>query len=129
MPNLVSLTCLSLQILLKFGQVYSWFPDFWSIPYKRKLAELKNQWWYWHEASTSNQTRQGKQKNNVKKSWWLCHIRKLWRHDYFFDLWLIWSNPKAGFQTHSSLLVTFYLREIENRTKKSLTQLSHYCYG
>ena len=26
------------------------------------------------------------------------------------------------------LIVTFYLKKIENRTKKSLTQLSHYCF-
>ena len=27
------------------------------------------------------------------------------------------------------LIVTFYLTKTENRTKKSLTQLSHYCFG
>ena len=27
-----------------------------------------------------------------------------------------------------SLIVTFYLTKSENRTKKSLTQLSHYCF-
>ena len=27
-----------------------------------------------------------------------------------------------------SLTVTFYLAKTENRTKKSLTQLSHYCF-
>ena len=29
----------------------------------------------------------------------------------------------------SNLLVTFYLTETEDITKKSLTQLSHYCFG
>ena len=28
-----------------------------------------------------------------------------------------------------SLIVTFYLTKTETRTKKSLTQLSHYCFG
>ena len=28
-----------------------------------------------------------------------------------------------------SLIVTFYLTKTENRTKKSQTQLSHYCFG
>ena len=27
-----------------------------------------------------------------------------------------------------SVIVTFYLTKTENRTKKSLTQLSHYCF-
>ena len=49
----------------------------------------------------------------------------------FFDLWPMWSNPEAGFQTHSlqkftfSLIITFYLTKIENGTKTYLKQLSH----
>ena len=31
-------------------------------------------------------------------------------------------------KTYFSLLITFYLTKTENRTKKSLTQLSHYCF-
>ena len=47
----------------------------------------------------------------------------------------IWSNSEAGFQTHSiyvkltfSLIVTFCLIKTDNRTKKSQTQLSYYCF-
>ena len=36
-PNLVSITCPSLQIWAKLRWGYFRFPDFWSIPYKRKL--------------------------------------------------------------------------------------------
>ena len=36
----------------------------------------------------------------------------------FFSLWLIWSNPEAGFQRHGK--VTFYLTKTETRTKKYL---------
>ena len=31
------------------------------------------------------------------------HVKNLWRHCNFSDLWAIWSNPKAGFQTHKKL--------------------------
>ena len=36
-PNLVSVTCPSLQWLGKTRRGYFRFPDFWSIPYRRKL--------------------------------------------------------------------------------------------
>ena len=52
------------------------------------------------------------------------------------DLWPIWSNSEAGFRTHSvklkiSIIVTFYLKTLktENRTKKTLTQFSHYYFN
>ena len=32
------------------------------------------------------------------------------------------------YKTYISLIVTFYLTETKNRTKISLTQLSHYCF-
>ena len=31
------------------------------------------------------------------------HVKNLWRHCNFSDLWAIWSNPKAGFQTYKKL--------------------------
>ena len=37
--------------------------------------------------------------------------------DVTVNLWLIWSYPEA-----------FYFTKTENRTKKSLSQLSHYCF-
>ena len=40
-------------------------------------------------------------------------------------MWPIWRNREAGLQTYR---VTFYLTKTENRTKKSLAQLSHYFY-
>ena len=52
----------------------------------------------------------------------------------FSDLWLTCCHPDAGLQMRGlkklkfSLAVTFYLTETENRTKKSLTQLLHYCF-
>ena len=61
------------------------------------------------------------------------HARKLWRHCHFFNLWPIWSNPGSSSRRRVcklmfSLKVTFYLTKTENRTKKSLTHLSHYCF-
>ena len=47
---------------------------------------------------------------------------------FFLNLCSIWRNPEAGFRTQTlifSLIITFYLTITENRTKKSLTQLSH----
>ena len=49
----------------------------------------------------------------------------------FLDFWPIWSSPEAEFGTESakvmfSEIVTFCLTKTESRTKKSLTQLSHY---
>ena len=29
-----------------------------------------------------------------------CRVNKLWRHHNFPDLWLLWSNPEAGFVTN-----------------------------
>ena len=57
----------------------------------------------------------------------------MWRHSHFTNLWLTWSNPKAGFWLQSVkltfwIIVTFYLTKFENRAKKSLTQLSHYWF-
>ena len=51
----------------------------------------------------------------------------------FLEFWPIWSSPEIGFRTESaevmfSVIVTFYLTKTENRTKKSLTQVSHYCF-
>ena len=45
-PNLEFLTQPSLQILDKTQTRYFWFPDFWSMPYKRKLSWLQNKEWY-----------------------------------------------------------------------------------
>ena len=65
--------------------------------------------------------------------WWR-HVGKFWHHYHFLDLWPIWSNPEARFLEHSltkftfSLTVTIYLTKTENGIKKSLTQLSHYCF-
>ena len=43
---------------------------------------------------------------------------------------LIWKPDSGGIvcKTYISLIVIFYLTKNENRTKKSLTQLSHYCF-
>ena len=56
-------------------------------------------------------------KTSKVKRW--RHVGKLWRHCIYFDLW-----PKFTF----SLKITFYLAKTENRTKKSLKQLSHYWF-
>ena len=44
----------------------------------------------------------------------------------FGAIWMLDSGRIVCKRTFS-LKVTFYLTKIENKTKKSLTQLSHYC--
>ena len=39
-----------------------------------------------------------------------------------------WITEAWSIKLKFSLLVTFYLAKTENRTRKSLTQLSHYCF-
>ena len=39
-----------------------------------------------------------------------------------------WIPDALSVKLTFSLKVTFYLTKTENRTKKSLTQLSHYCF-
>ena len=50
----------------------------------------------------------------------------------FSDLWPIWSNSQItnakSIKLTFSLRATFYLTKTENRTKKFLTQFSHYCF-
>ena len=71
------------------------------------------------------------------KSWWWCCINKLWCHYHFSDLWLIWSNLESRFQMHDLWMILTFSSiptlKTENRAelknnKKSLTQLSCYCF-
>ena len=39
-----------------------------------------------------------------------------------------WIPDALSIKLIFSLIVTFYLTKTENRTKQSLTQLSHYCF-
>ena len=70
--------------------------------------------------------------NDVENNCRWRHIGKFWCRCHFSDLRPIWSNLQARFWTHGLYnlfsLITFYLAKTENRTKKSLTQLSYYCF-
>ena len=77
---------------------YLSFPDFWSIPYKRKISQLQNQ---------QNDigiklwpvTKIDKRNKNASKNWRWFHVRKFWSHCHFFHLWAILSNPEGRYQT------------------------------
>ena len=50
-----------------------------------------------------------------------------------FDLWPIWSNPQAEprrivYKTYIFIDSDFLSYKFDNRTKKSLIQLSYYCF-
>ena len=64
-------------------------------------------------------------KTKRKQIWQWLHVCKLWCHCHFSNLLPIWSNPEAGLWTHINSNL-FYLTKTENRTKKSLTQFSHF---
>ena len=48
-----------------------------------------------------DKTKKKKKKNTIKNVWILRHVNKFWRPEHFYNLWPIWSNPEAGFRTHS----------------------------
>ena len=49
-------------------------------------------------------------------------------HSQFGGIWRLDSERIVCKTYVFSLIVTFHLTKSENKTKKSLTQLSHYCY-
>ena len=65
-------------------------------------------------------------------------VGKFRHHCRFSNFWPMWSNLEAVFQTLEAVFksvkfifsfkVIFYLTKTEKRTKKYLTQLSHYCF-
>ena len=63
-----------------------------------------------------------------QKKWWWRHVGKLGRHCHFSHLEQYGSRiPDAwSVKFTFSSTVTFYLTKTENRTKKSLTQLSYH---
>ena len=66
-------------------------------------------------------------KSNIKINWRWRHFGKLWRHLLFFQFTtnLVQSGSRIpdaqSVKIIFSLIVAFYLRKTENRTKKSLT--------
>ena len=125
--------CISvpLRYWAKLRQGYFRFPDFWSIPYKRKLSKLQNQLWYSHEIGPVTAL---DKKNKTMSKKFDEKYRKIVTSLSFFqfkaDLEQSGSQiPDAlSVKLIFSLKVTFYLTKTENRTKKSLTQLSQYCF-
>ena len=79
--------------------------------------------WTWNLDQYLNLTRE----TNLKKIWRWRHVRKLWRHWFFANLEQFGGQipDTESAKTMFLVMVTFCLIETENRTKKSLTQLSH----
>ena len=114
-PNLVSVTCPSLQI---FGKT-RWYTGVFPI----SGQSLTNENCRNSRTSNDIDVKLGQQpkpdKRNMvtlKNQWWR-HVKKLWHRCHFTDLWSIRSNMEAGFRLTFSLIVTFYLTKTENRTK------------
>ena len=131
MPNLVSLTCLSCQVLDK-TQTGKVIYNFWI--FSQSLIKPSC-----HNSRTSDDTDRKitpvtklEQRNKAaqKKKIVMASVHKLWSHCYFCSLWSRSRIPSAQPVTpKSSLIVTYYPEKSKNRIKKSITQLSYYCFG
>ena len=66
-----------------------------------------------------------------KKIWRWRHVGKLWRHCHYSGFWSIWRGRIPDTESEKvmfSVIANVFLTKTENRTKKSLTKLSHYCF-
>ena len=131
MPNLVSMTRPRLQILGKTQTGYFRFPDFWSIPFKIKYHTSRTG--YDIDTKLGPVTKLDKRKQLPKYST-MMSCRKIVTSSLFFGFLANLEqsggripNTKPAKVTFQ-LIVTFCLRKTENRTIKSITQLSHYCF-
>ena len=130
MPDLLSLTCSSLQILDKIQT--GLFPISGSVV---EYTINKN----WHNSRTSNDiylklgsiTKLETRNRATSKNWRWCRADKLWRHRHVFDLWPIWSDPEAAFRAHGSgsyIFINSNFLSYKNwkQNLKSLTELSYF---
>ena len=129
MPNLLSLTCPSLQILSKTQTVVFPISNFWLTENCYKSRTSNDIDMKLVQVIKILQLKQG----NVKKADDLmftnCDILP-----FFQFMTNLEQSGEAGFLTHCPslkltflLIVTFYFTKT-GKTKKSLTQLSHYCF-
>ena len=102
-PNLVSLTRPSLQILSKTQMVVFLISG----------CQVNPLFHNYHNSRTSNDIRMklgqvtkldkrnkatSKKKKKKKKNWRRRQFGKFWHHSHFYNLWPIWSIPEVGFQ-------------------------------
>ena len=127
-PNLVFPTCPNLQILGKNFR----FPDFWSIPYKKNcLNSSTSDHIDMKLGAVTKLDKRGKamsrkfEDDAMSENCGLIAIFPIYDH-------LEQSGSRIPDVGSAKLIflstVTFYLTKTENRTEKSLTQLSHYCF-
>ena len=126
MPNLVSLTCSILQILGKTQTGYFRFPDFQIIKVNCQNSRTSDD----IDMKLGPVTKPDKRNKTTSKNLTMTSCRKTVMSLSFFGflsnleqsggLILYTESAKSMF----SVIVTFRLTKTENRTKKSLTQLS-----
>ena len=115
-PNLIFLTCPSLQILGITQTGVFLISRFW-------VQENC------HNSKTSNDidmnlgpvTKIDKRNKIKSKNWQRRHVRSLLYHCHFSNLGSLWNNPEVSFRMPSfifSLIGTLYLTKTENRVKK-----------
>ena len=80
-----------------------------------------------------SETKLDKRNKTTSKKLTLTSCRKIVTSLSFSDFWPIWSSLEARFRTQClqvifSVIVPFCLTKTKNRTEKSLTKLSHYCF-
>ena len=116
---------------LKLRQWYFWFSDFWS----NSLVNKKS-----HDSGTSYNIyiklepviTIDKRNMATLQNLMMMTCGQIMTSSYFSVLWLTWSWSRIPNEWTIifafPLIATFHLRKDENRTKKSLTQFSYYCF-
>ena len=131
MPNLVSLTYFSLQILEKNSDgVISDFRISGQSLIKENCHNSKTS--YDIDMKLGPVTKCDKRNKVTSKRFGNDVMLANYNVIVFSDLWPIWSNSRItnakSVKLTFSLRATFYLTKTENRTKTFLAQFSHYCF-
>ena len=103
----------------KLRRGYFRYPDFWSIPYKKKLSSVT-------KLANGNKTTSKKCDDDVMSE--NCAVITIFP---FYGQFGAIRKPDLGAQSVKlifSLIVTIYLGKTEKRTYKVLTKVSHYCF-
>ena len=122
MPNLVSQTCPSFQILGKHFKILG-ISDF-RISGKSLINENCRNSRISHHIDMNLGPVTCERTQQRQKNWGWSNVGKLWSHCLFSDLWPICSLPEDPW----SIKLTFSLRVTLQKLKTELTQLFHYCF-
>ena len=118
-PNLVSLTWSRLQMLGKIQMDYSGFMNFWSIPYKRKFRTSNDVY-----LKLGSVNKLDKKTMTISKKLTVMLGQQIMRSSWFFQVMVAYEECRIWIPNAWSIVSIFLKQQ-----KKSLTQLSHYCFA